>query len=411
MTDAPTLPPDQPARALTPPVAATLFAAIALMVVGQSFLFTILPPIGRQIGLAEYQIGLVMSVHGLFMLFTGPTAGALSETWGRRRVLVIGSALYAVSILMFGLVIEAALQGLFAAVTVMVLLVASRAVFAMGAGAVMPGAMALAADLSARENRLKAMSLLAAATSFGSIIGPATAAVFTGIGLAAPFYVIAAVALAGAVLSRLVLPETRIGRPTVARPKWRRLLAGGPGLIAIGSLLYMCGCFGIFSIIGFHVQDKFQLASAPAAQWMGLGLMMAALSNVAAQGFIIRQIKTSPMRLLIVGVPITILAMAVVAQSSTLPMFVLGMALNGLGQGFANPAFATALSLSVGAGEQGRIAGVSASMQALAFLFAPVSSAALYQTHSQAVFVVGSLLVFAALGPFVLSRRKSPPAN
>jgi hypothetical protein len=158
------------------------------------------------------------------------------------------------------------------------------------------------------------------------------------------------------------------------------------------------------------VQDRFQLGSAPAAQWMGLGLMTAALTNVAAQGFIIRQIKTSPGRLLMIGVPVTMLAMAVVAQCTTLPIFVLGMALNGLGQGFANPAFATALSLSVGAGDQGRIAGVSASMQALAFLFAPFSSAALYQSYPMAVFVVGSLFVFAALGPFALSRRTAPPA-
>ena len=85
----------------TRPIAAILFFSIAIMVVGQSCLFTILPPIGRQIGLSDTQIGVVMSIHGLFMLFAGPWWGALSETVGRRRVILIGAALYVISTLFF----------------------------------------------------------------------------------------------------------------------------------------------------------------------------------------------------------------------------------------------------------------------------------------------------------------------
>jgi len=141
----------------TRPIAAILFFSIAIMVVGQSCLFTILPPIGRQIGLSEFQIGLVMSIHGLVMLFAGPWWGALSETVGRRRVILIGAALYTISILLFGLVIQAALGAAITGTLTMWLLLASRSVFAIGAGAVLPASMAMAADLSSRPNRLKAM--------------------------------------------------------------------------------------------------------------------------------------------------------------------------------------------------------------------------------------------------------------
>ena len=100
-------------------ISATLFYAVMIMIVGQAFLFTILPPIGRQVGMADYQIGLVMSVHGLFMLFTGPMWGAASETWGRRRVIVIGGSVFAVSVVMFGLIVDAAISGLVSGMAVL----------------------------------------------------------------------------------------------------------------------------------------------------------------------------------------------------------------------------------------------------------------------------------------------------
>ena len=179
----PSPPPNFPTDGVLPlKVSVTLFYAVMIMIVGQAFLFTILPPIGRQVGMADYQIGLVMSVHGFFMLFTGPMWGALSESWGRRRVIVIGGIVFVVSVVMFGLIVDAAISGLITGIMMLWLLVGSRALFALGAGAVTPSAMALAADMSSREHRLRAISMLTAATSTGAIIGPSVSAFFTGFG-------------------------------------------------------------------------------------------------------------------------------------------------------------------------------------------------------------------------------------
>ena len=180
-------------------------------------------------------------------------------------------------------------------------------------------------------------------------------------------------------------------------------------MLAGSNVLYITGCFGIFSIIGFHVQDHFALEPAGAARWMGLGLMAAAGTNVVAQALIIRRFKLSPRVLLAIAVPLTVIAFTMLSQTDDLLAFVAYMSLNGLGQGLAGPAFATALSLSVGAGEQGRIAGVSASIQAMAFLVGPVSAAALYQAHSTSVFAIGCVLAGASLIPFLLATRGPSP--
>jgi MFS family permease len=381
-----------PDERFTTPVAATLFYAVMIMVVGQSCLFVILPPIGRQIGLVEYQIGLVMSVHGLIMLFSGPMSGALSDVWGRRRVIVMGSGLAALSILGFGVIVEAGLRGAISGLAVMAALIASRAVFAVGAGAVTPGAMALAADLSSRANRLKAMSLLAAATSTGALLGPSFAAFFSGLGLAAPFYFIGAMAFLAVVGGRLALPAA--GRRGAQAPAgvWR-LLRGDVLRVSASSLCFMCGNYGIFSVIGFYVQDHFTLDAPAAARWMGLGLMGAAGMNVIVQSLIVSRLRIAPRRLIALGTVATVASYVGIYLAPEPWMFVAAVMLNGFGQGFVNPALQTALSLSVDAADQGRVAGLSTATQAMAFLIAPVSAAALYATSAPIPFMIGVVLI------------------
>jgi len=381
-------------------VSATLFYAVMIMVVGQAFLFTILPPIGRQVGMADYQIGLVMSVHGLFMLFTGPMWGAASESWGRRRVIVIGGGTFVVSVVMFGLIVDAALNGLVGGMTVLWLLVGSRALFALGAGAVTPASLALAADMSSREMRLRAISMLTAATSMGAIIGPSVSAFFTNLGLSAPFYLIALAGLMILVSARIWLPKTRTVQSSSAG-SYRHLLKGPILRIAISAIFFMCGTYGTFSIVGFFVQDRFSLEPVPAAQAMGLGLMCAATANVFVQAFLLRRINQSAKTLILIGVILTVASIAMIWFAETRTMFLLAMMTNGLGMGFSMPAINTSLSLAAGPNAQGRIAGISTSSQAIAFLVAPASAAAMYQVVNWSPFVMGIAVSVISLAFFL----------
>lgn len=377
-------------------ISATLFYAVMIMIVGQAFLFTILPPIGRQVGMADYQIGLVMSVHGLFMLFTGPMWGAASETWGRRRVIVIGGSVFAVSVVMFGLIVDAAISGLVSGMAVLWMLVGSRALFALGAGAVTPSAMALAADMSSPAMRLRAISMLTAATSTGAILGPSVSAFFTGFGLSAPFYIIAVAGVLAVVLARLFLPKTRAS-VSASSVRYRHLLQGPILKISISAVCFMIGTYGTFSVIGFFVQDRFSLDPIPAAQAMGLGLMCAAASNVFVQAFLLRRINQSAKVLIVIGVCITLLSIGLLWLSATQTMFIIAMMCNGMGQGFSMPAINTSMSLAAGPEAQGRLAGISTSCQSIAFLVAPASAAIFYQMIPWMPFAVGGVVTVIAL--------------
>ena len=143
-----------------------------------------------------------------------------------------------------------------------------------------------------------------------------------------------------------------------ATPSFRNLLRGRVLLIAAASWCFMCGTFGIFSILGFHVQDHFHLGAVEAARFMGLGLMGAAGVNVLMQSFVIRRLKVSVKGLVAIGVPLTIASFVFMWMAGGVWGFVAALMLNGFGQSFVNPAFTTALSLSVGAAGQGRLTGV-----------------------------------------------------
>ena len=381
-----------------------------IMIVGQAFLFTILPPIGREVGMEDYQIGLVMSVHGLFMLFTGPMWGAASETWGRRRVIVLGGIAFVISVVMFGLIVDAAIRNLVSGLTILWMLVGSRALFALGAGAVTPAAMAMAADLSSREMRLRAISMLTAATSTGAIIGPSVAAFFSGLGLAAPFYIIAAAGMAVVVAPFFVLPNTR-SPAQGAGGSYRLLLKGSILKITVSAVLFMCGTYGTFSVVGFFVQDRFSLDPIPAAQTMGLGLMCAAASNIFVQAFLLRRINVGAKGLILIGVIASVVSIGLLWMSTTQTVFILAMLVNGLGQGFSMPAINTSLSLAGGPDAQGRIAGISTSAQAIAFLVAPASAAAMYQSIDWLPFAVGGTVVVSALLAFSTAEIGEPGAE
>ena len=81
---------------------------------GQTLVFILLPSLGRAAGLAEIQVGLIISCSSLAFALASPIWGYLSELRGRRPVLIIGLSGYAVGTLIFGVIFHLGLTGLLA---------------------------------------------------------------------------------------------------------------------------------------------------------------------------------------------------------------------------------------------------------------------------------------------------------
>ncbi|MCH7578508.1 MAG: MFS transporter [Chloroflexi bacterium] len=176
-----------------------LVVCITTMVVmlGFGIISPVLPLYAQSFGVGTAMIGLTITVFGAARLVMNLPAGFLSERYGRRLLLVGGPAVTALGSLAGGL---APTFGW---------LIASRFVAGAGSAIYMTGAMILLTDITTDENRGRLMSIFQGSLLAGVSLGPAVGGfVAEGFGLAAPFFLVAALAGVATLWSFARMPET-----------------------------------------------------------------------------------------------------------------------------------------------------------------------------------------------------------
>jgi MFS family permease len=185
-----------------------LFFALFNSILGLSVLFPVLGPLGRSLALSETEIGLVSTGYALTQLLFAPYWGRLSETRGRKPVLLVGIVGYAIGFAAFGVAATLGEGGALSHELLVVALVGSRLVGGALSSATLPTAQAYAADLSEAKDRTAAMGIVGAAFGLAIIFGPAIgASIAHFFGLLAPVWLSVALAAANAVLVASILPE------------------------------------------------------------------------------------------------------------------------------------------------------------------------------------------------------------
>ncbi len=176
-----------------------LILCITTMVVMMGFgiISPVLPLYAQSFGVGTAMIGLTITVFGAARLVMNLPAGFLSERYGRRLLLVGGPAVTALGSLAGGL---APTFGW---------LIASRFVAGAGSAIYMTGAMILLTDITTGENRGRMMSVFQGSLLAGVSVGPAVGGFMAeAFGLAAPFFLVAALAGLATLWSFGRMPET-----------------------------------------------------------------------------------------------------------------------------------------------------------------------------------------------------------
>ena len=374
--------------------------------IGNNFLITILPPLGREMGFIEWQVGVILAVSGVFMLITGPVWGRVSEDWGRRKVILLGAVGYVVTTAIFALTIDLRLSGVMSAITCFLLLTAIRGLYTLTSGAIYPATMALVADMTSRDKRAAGVAVISAAWAFGSVIGPAMAAIFSALTPTAPFYAVTLMGVAAIGMYMYWLHEpARHKAPD--RVRFRNVLT--PLILSIsgGFMVLILGNVALITTLGFHFQDAFELNAAQTARDVGIALSASAIMQIVIQVAFITRVKWPPRRMVTVGLPIATVAVFIVMNAHSMPVVVGGMMLFGIGGGVGWPAYMTAASLAAGPENQGSVAGLTSAFQAIAFMIGPLLGTISYQINSQAPFYIcAGLLVLAVILANVLPMPK-----
>jgi MFS family permease len=281
---------------LTRQQSAVLLFSLLTVAIGQSLVFAILPPLGREVHLSELQITSIIAVSALVFGVASPFWGRYSDRVGRKPVILIGLLGYSLGTLVFASMFQAALMGMVASGALFYgLVLLSRCGQAVIMSATGPACTAYAADHSPPEKRTKAMARLGAANSLGTILGPAVSGALATLGLLAPLFFAGLLTAIAAVVTLVKLPRTPPNDLT-ARPVRKRLRYRDPRVVRF--LVAAVGLFTGFSAIqqtlGFSVQDRLLLSGIETAQMTGAALMVSAVFAFMAQWLIVQKLNLEP---------------------------------------------------------------------------------------------------------------------
>lgn len=372
------------------------FSGVFAHGLGQTIVMTTLPSLGREIGLREVAIGAIISASSLVFFVSSRVWGRVSDHWGRKPVILIGLWGYCVGTLVFAALFAAGMSGLIAGGLLYGLIIATRMAQSMLMSATVPGTAAHVADVTTPVTRAAGMGRLSAASNIGSILGPGLAGLLAGLSLLAPLVFAAVATGATAVLIHRTVKHLPPAHAPSRSAQGLRLLDPRYRAYLLLGLAVFIGFAVVQQTLAFRIQDTLQLGTRQTAQVFGYTMIASAAASLFAQTVIVQRFGLPPMTLLRSGMPLLVLAFALLVFAESLPGFTAAMTLVGLGMGLCGPGFTAATSLAVSAREQGAAAGISTAIPALGFILGPLIGTWLYQQDPHYPYVLTTLLMVPA---------------
>jgi MFS family permease len=382
---------------------AILLAGVVCMGMGQTIVFAVLPPLARQMGIADMQVLSIFMTSALFWVLIGPLWGRRSDHHGRRPFIVIGLTGYAVSMTAFATAIHIGMDGVLTGAALYALLICTRSIYGIIGSATPGAAQAYIADRTPPEKRTAGMAAFSAAFGIGAMAGPAFAGAVVAIDPLAPLYAVAAAAACAVVAVWFFLPERTAPKERAVRPKLSPMDPRIRPFLIYGLVTAVATAIPI-QFVGFYFIDRLHLNGEEALQFVGIALSAAAMASLFSQLVLVQRFNLSPSVLMRSGPLLILVGHATIAASSSLGPLVFGMLLSGLGAGMITPGFVGGASLSVSGDEQGSAAGLSNAAGASGFVLAPVIGHLFYTISPQALFMATAAMA-ACAGVYAFTSR------
>jgi MFS family permease len=420
---------------------AILFLVMLVAAAGNTAMQSALPAIASQLKIADVWVSLAFSWSALLWVMTAPKWARLSDRRGRKALMTVGTLGFISSMGFCGLVLWLGLEGMIAPAATFIAFAIFRSLYGGFGSAAPPAVQAYIAARTEREERAKALSLLASSFGLGTVIGPALAhfLIFEPFGLAGPLVVFASFGLLVLIALRTRLPndtprfEARgvvtaypsaasVNQPDMEEPDnalpreevrlpWRDarlfnwLVAG---LIGGHAQAIMLG------VVGFLIRDRLGLHDLPkeTVEATGSVMFVGAMATLLAQWGLIPILSIGPRASVLWGSLLALGGIALVGISHDFYGITLGFAIASLGFGLYRPGFTAGSSLAVRRFEQGDVAGKIASINGSAYIVTPAIGVALFNWWEPATFILigAALLYLIVWGRKALTDAPRPPA-
>lgn len=169
-------------------VLATVFIAF----LAQMTLNPIIAPLAREVGLAEWQIGVTVSSAALMIVLTSQFWGRISMSWGRRPVLVASLTIGTIAMGLFALAAYLGMSGAIMGGVLFASFVLSRGLaFGIAVAAIPPTAQAYIANITADpQARVRGMAGMGAVQGMSMVGGAVLGGALSAFGLLTPVVVV-----------------------------------------------------------------------------------------------------------------------------------------------------------------------------------------------------------------------------
>jgi MFS family permease len=369
-----------------------LAAGLLCVGAGQTIVFITIPPIARDLGLNEIQIGSIFATSAVAWMILSPVWGSLSDSIGRKKIVIVGLLGFAISLVLFSLTISLGQKGLLTGTLLFVLLVSARVLNGIFGSATRPSSGGWVADISSINSRSRAFARLDSGFSMGRILGPALAGLLLLVSYTAPFFFFAA----GAFIV-IVLVIFQQSPPKISSSKEVKKLSMFDS--RVWPFLIVSAAFGIcnaslFQTSSFFFQDVITPSSENYIALASVGFMLTGLGVLNVQLLIADRLQTSPGSLIKLGVIFNCLSLLGYAYSSSLVQVYICLFFFGLGNGMLGPGISSSLSLSVGKDYQGVAGGFLGMVIPIGHVASPLISMPLYTINPVYPYILGSSLMF-----------------
>ncbi|SEM26863.1 MFS transporter, DHA1 family, multidrug resistance protein [Paenisporosarcina quisquiliarum] len=370
---------------------------------GIGLVIPVMPQYLETFGVAGQALGFIIASFAFGQFLFSPLAGDLSDTLGRKKLIIVGLIIFAASQLWFGLA------------THEWMLYSARFISGIGGAFLVPATMAFVADITTLEERGKGMGLLGASMSLGFMIGPALGGFLAKVSLTFPFYMASIAAVIAAVVSVIILPDIKNAiSETPPEPKKREniltqmknSLKTPYFMMLVIIFVFTFGIANFQTTFSLYVDHKYNYTP----QDIAVVLTVGGFIGVIVQTLVVEKLfkRFGELNVILVNLVVAAIAFLLFFVVDGFALVLVVASIFSTATTLIRPAVNTVISKLAG-NEQGFAAGMNNAYMSLGSMIGPALAGMFFDININYPFIVGSVILLASWAiTLVWIKRKKP---
>ena len=357
---------------------------------GQSFVFVLVPPLARDLGLTEVQTSSIFAISAIAWALTSSFWGRASDKYGRKNIAILGLVGYSISLIALITPLFLATKNIIDIAILFPALILGRLINGLIGSATRPAAFAYIADNSTEAKRTLKFARLESSFLIGTVAGPLVGGFLFLISNEAPFYLFSFLAFLSALGIHFKLEKSSKINLKKESPKisWRSNSVWP--FLFLATVLSICNA-SLLQSIGFFISDSYQLINnLPTLISMTFALL--SISAIVSQYLFTDSFPLKNSHLLLAGSSLLIFSFFAMAYFNSIAIYFMTIILNGLGIGMTRPAISSALSISQSPENQGSAAGYLGSVLPIGHMTTPIIAMPIYSINPGYLYYFNSFL-------------------